>query len=207
MSDSTELFTMPKQARHGKVIGYVRVSTADQNADRQIEALGNVDKLFIDKASGATRHRPQLEALLEYFRDGDVIRVKSADRLARSTADLLTLLDKVRDADAHIEFVDTPELNTDSPQGRLVITILGAVAEHEKAIIRERQREGIAIAKAKGVYRKRRALADDDVELAQSLISLGIPIAEVARRLEVSRQTVYNAIGAKGAYSITEREQ
>ena len=206
MSDSTELFTMPKQSRHGKVIGYVRVSTADQNADRQIEALGNVDKLFIDKASGATRHRPQLEALLEYFRDGDVIRVKSADRLARSTADLLTLLDTVRAADAHIEFVDTPELNTDSPQGRLVITILGAVAEHEKAIIRERQREGIAIAKAKGVYRKRRALTDDDVELAQSLISLGIPIAEVARRLEVSRQTVYNAIHAKGAYSITERE-
>lgn len=206
MSDSTELFTMPTQARHGKVIGYVRVSTADQNADRQIEALGNVDKLFIDKASGATRNRPQLEALLEYFRDGDVIRVKSADRLARSTADLLTLLDTVRAADAHIEFVDTPELNTDSPQGRLVITILGAVAEHEKAIIRERQREGIAIAKAKGVYRKRRALTDDDVELAQSLISLGIPIAEVARRLEVSRQTVYNAIGAKGAYSITERE-
>ena len=206
MSDSTELFTMPTQARHGKVIGYVRVSTADQNADRQIEALGNVDKLFIDKASGATRNRPQLEALLEYFRDGDVIRVKSADRLARSTADLLTLLDTVRAADAHIEFVDTPELNTDSPQGRLVITILGAVAEHEKAIIRERQREGIAIAKAKGVYRKRRALTDDDVELAQSLISLGIPIAEVAQRLEVSRQTVYNAIGAKGAYSITERE-
>ena len=206
MSDSTELFTMPTQARHGKVIGYVRVSTADQNADRQIEALGNVDKLFIDKASGATRNRPQLEALLEYFRDGDVIRVKSADRLARSTADLLTLLDTVRAADAHIEFVDTPELNTDSPQGRLVITILGAVAEHEKAIIRERQREGIAIAKAKGVYRKRRALTDDDVELAQSLISLGIPIAEVARRLEVSRQTVYNAIGAKGAYSITECE-
>ena len=206
MSDSTELFTMPKQARHGKIIGYVRVSTADQNADRQIEALGNVDKLFIDRASGATRNRPQLEALLEYFRDGDVIRVKSADRLARSTADLLTLLDTVRAADAHIEFVDTPELNTDSPQGRLVITILGAVAEHEKAIIRERQREGIAIAKAKGVYRKRRALTDDDVELAQSLISLGIPIAEVARRLEVSRQTVYNAIHAKGAYSITERE-
>lgn len=206
MSDSTELFTMPKQPRHGKVIGYVRVSTADQNADRQIEALGNVDKLFIDRASGATRNRPQLEALLEYFRDGDVIRVKSADRLARSTADLLTLLDTVRAADAHIEFVDTPELNTDSPQGRLVITILGAVAEHEKAIIRERQREGIAIAKAKGVYRKRRALTDDDVELAQSLISLGIPIAEVARRLEVSRQTVYNAIRAKGAYSITERE-
>ena len=206
MSDSTELFTMPTQARHGKVIGYVRVSTADQNADRQIEALGNVDKLFIDKASGATRNRPQLEALLEYFRDGDVIRVKSADRLARSTADLLTLLDTVRAADAHIEFVDTPELNTDSPQGRLVITILGAVAEHEKAIIRERQREGIAIAKAKGVYRKRRALTDDDVERAQSLMSLGIPIAEVARRLEVSRQTVYNAIGAKGAYSITERE-
>lgn len=204
MDTSTPLFDISRPPGRGKTVGYVRVSTADQNEARQVRALGEVDRLFIDRQSGATAARPELDALLAYVRDGDLVRVTSADRMARSARDLLSIMDTLRSADVHVEFVDTPALNTDSPHGRLVLTILGAVAEHERAIIRERQREGIELAKERGVYRKRRALSDEDVDLARSLADLGLPIAEVARRLDVSRQTIYTAIRGRGAYSVAE---
>ncbi|WP_445228214.1 recombinase family protein [Corynebacterium sp. H78] len=123
----------------GQVVGYVRVSSLDQNEARQVEALGEVDRLFVDRVSGATRDRPQLNELLTYVRTGDVVLVKSPDRLARSTTDLLGLLEELKAKGVQVRFVDTPQLSTDTPQGKFMLTILGAVAELERATIRERQ--------------------------------------------------------------------
>ena len=176
------------------IVGYVRVSSIEQNEARQIEALGGVEKLFCDKASGKDTQRPELTALLDWVREGDIVRVKSVDRLARSTGDLLELLGTLEAKGVGVEFMDAPALSTNSPQGRFVLTVLGAVAEFERALIKERQAEGIALAKKKGVYERQRKMDKEKVQQARGLIALGIPKAEVARQLGVSRQTLYGAL-------------
>ncbi|MBR5950285.1 MAG: recombinase family protein [Actinomycetaceae bacterium] len=176
------------------IVGYVRVSTIEQNEARQVEALGDVEKLFCDKASGKDTDRPQLASMLDWVREGDTVRVKSVDRLARSTRDLLELLGTLEAKGVGVEFVDAPALSTNSPQGRFVLTVLGAVAEFERALIRERQAEGIALAKKRGVYEKQRKLNNDSIAQAREHIESGLPKAEVARRLGVSRQTLYAAL-------------
>ena len=176
------------------IVGYVRVSTVEQNEARQVEALGDVEKLFCDKVSGKDTQRPELTALLDWVREGDIVRVKSVDRLARSTRDLLELLGTLEAKGVGVEFVDAPALSTNSPQGRFVLTVLGAVAEFERALIKERQAEGIALAKKRGVYEKQRKLDADAIARARVQIKRGVPKAEVARRLGVSRQTLYTAL-------------
>lgn len=177
------------------------MSATDQKLDRQIEALGDVDKLFPEKVSGATRERPQLAAMLDWVREGDTVRVKSPDRLARSTRDLLALIEELKDKGVQVEFVDNPALNTGSPQGTFMLTILGAVAELERATIRERQAEGIALAKAKGTYERAPKLSNAQVGEARDRIAAGVPKAKVARELGVSRQTLYSALAGKGVYA------
>jgi DNA invertase Pin-like site-specific DNA recombinase len=176
----------------GKVVGYVRVSAADQNPARQLEALGTVDKLFTDKASGKDTDRPQLEALIDYIRDDDTVKVRSVDRLARSTTDLLAVLKRIQAQGASVVFLENPSMNTDTPQGEFMLTILAAVAQLERATIRERQLEGIAVAKAKGVYKGRKAAltADQAAEL-RDRHAAGERPADLARSYGVSRQTVY----------------
>src|SRR5690625_5602823 len=100
----------------GKLVGYARVSSADQNLDRQLEVLSRADKIFTEKISGSSRERPELTRMLEYVREGDTVLVKSPDRLARSTTDLLALVEQLRAKDVQIEFIDNPALNTDTPQ-------------------------------------------------------------------------------------------
>ncbi|MBR5950642.1 MAG: recombinase family protein [Actinomycetaceae bacterium] len=178
------------------IVGYVRVSTVEQNEARQVEALGDVEKIFLDNASGKDTDRPQLTSMLEWVREGDIVRVKSVDRLARSTRDLLELLNVLEAKGVGVEFVDSPALSTNSPQGRFVLTVLGAVAEFERALIRERQAEGIALAKKRGVYEKQRKLDADAIARARELIEKGVPKAEVARQLGVSRQTLYASLQA-----------
>ena len=134
----------------GQVVGYARVSAADQNEARQLEAIGEVDRLFSEKVSGKTTDRAQLQEMLSYVREGDTIRVKSPDRLARSTTDLLGMVEQLKAKGVALEFVDNPALNTETPQGSFMLTIVAAVAELERATIRERQAEGIASAKAAG---------------------------------------------------------
>ena len=185
----------------GQVVGYVRVSSLDQNEARQVEALGEVDRLFVDRVSGATRDRPQLNELLTYVRVGDVVLVKSPDRLARSTTDLLGLLEELKAKGVQVRFVDTPQLSTDTPQGKFMLTILGAVAELERATIRERQAEGIALAKAKGVYDRGPKLSAGQVQSARQQVADGVPKARVARELGVSRQTLYDALEGRGRYA------
>ncbi|WP_027587438.1 recombinase family protein [Acidipropionibacterium thoenii] len=184
----------------GQTVGYVRVSTTDQNPARQLEAIGQVDRLFAEKISARTTDRPQLQAMLAYVRSGDLVRVKSPDRLARSTTDLLTLVNQLKDKDVQIQFIDQPALNTDSPQGQFMLTILGAVAQLERATIKERQAEGIALAKARGVYNRTPKLSPDQINQARRRITDGVPKTTIARDLNVSRQTLYTALAGQGRY-------
>lgn len=188
----------------GQVVGYVRVSAIDQNEVRQVHALGGVDRLFSEKVSGKSiGDRGQLKEMLDYVREGDVVRVKSPDRLSRSTRDLLALVERLRAKGVELEFVDNPSLSTNTPQGEFMLTILAAVAQLERATIRERQAEGIAIAKRNGVYERGPKLAPEQIDDARRRIDAGVPKARVARELGVSRQTLYTALGGGGRYAST----
>ena len=189
-------------AHKGQLVGYVRVSAADQKEARQLEALGAVDRLFSEKVSGKnTDDRAQLQEMLIYVRDGDTVRVKSPDRLARSTTDLLALVEQLKAKGVALEFIDNPALNTDTPQGEFMLTVLAAIAQLERKTIRERQAEGIAIAKRNGVYDRVPKLAPEQVQLARQRIAQGVPKAKVARDLGVSRQTLYAALNGSGKYA------
>ncbi|MCT2999258.1 recombinase family protein [Propionibacterium freudenreichii] len=186
----------------GQVVGYVRVSAADQNEARQLEAVGEVDRLFSEKVSGKnTADRERLQEMLAYVREGDKVRVKSPDRLARSTTDLLSIVRGLAAKGVAVEFVDNPALNTDTPQGEFMLTILAAVAELERATIRERQAEGIAIAKRKGVYARGPKLSAEQIASARERIRAGVAKSVVARDLGVSRSTLYAALGGTGRYA------
>jgi DNA invertase Pin-like site-specific DNA recombinase len=179
--------------RPGHRIGYVRVSTLDQNTERQLDGI-DLDKTFIDRASGKDTHRPQLHAALEYAREGDTLIVHSMDRLARNAEDLLRIVRELTGRGVSVEFVKnnlTFSGNAD-PMAKLMLTMLAAFGEFERDLIRERQREGIAIAKAKGVYKgRKKALSREQVaELVECAMS-GMPKAELARSYAISRETLY----------------
>src|SRR5699024_5776742 len=182
----------------GQVVGYVRVSAADQNPQRQIELLGECDKIFTDKISGKSRaKRDALAELIGYIRDGDTVRVASMDRLGRDTRDLYNLVAEITDKGAAVVFLNeniTVDKNGASPLDSLMLGILAAFAEFERRRIRERQAEGIAIAKAKGKYAQQPALSDEDLEQIKVLVDLDYPKAEIAKQFQVSRQTIYNAL-------------
>lgn len=182
----------------GQTAGYVRVSTLEQNPDRQLEALGRTDRIFEDRASGSSTERPALQDLLAWVREGDTVKVHSMDRLARSVVDLHKVVDRLVDRGATVEFLKEGHRfsKTDQdPVARLMLGVMGAVAEFERSLIRERQAEGIAAAKARGVYRgRKRALSPKDIQEARLRIDDGIPKARVARDLGISRQTLYAAL-------------
>ena len=144
----------------GKNIAYVRVSTAEQNETRQKEALKkyDIDKWFIEKASGKDTNRPRLQEMLEYIREDDTVYVEEFSRLGRSTADLLNTVQQIEDVGA--KFVSLKEnFDTKTPTGKLQRTMMAAIAEFERSMILERQREGIAIAKREGKYKGRKAVS------------------------------------------------
>ena len=144
----------------GKNIAYVRVSTAEQNETRQKEALKkyDIDKWFIEKASGKDTNRPRLQEMLEYIREDDTVYVEEFSRLGRSTADLLNTVQQIEDGGA--KFVSLKEnFDTKTPTGKLQMTMMAAIAEFERSMILERQREGIAIAKREGKYKGRKAVS------------------------------------------------
>ena len=182
----------------GQIVGYARVSSVDQNIARQLEALEvECDKIFVEKVSAAkTSNRPQFQEMMRYLREGDVLQVTSADRLARSTRDLLD-----KDRGVQVEFLDNPALNTDTPQGEFMLTILAAVAQLERSIIRERQAEGIAIARAAGKYDRAPKLSPDEARQVRELAAMGVPKTAIARKLKCSRHTVYAVLDRIGKYS------
>jgi len=187
--------------KKGQVVGYARVSSRDQNLDRQLEALADVDKLFPDKASGKnTEDRPELKKMLAYVREGDTIKVKSADRLARSTIDLLTMVTELGERGVKVEFIDNPALSTTTPQGKFTLTLFAAVAELERDMIRERQREGIALAKAAGKYDREPSLTPEQIVDARRRVETGVSKAYLAREFGVSRSTLYAALAGRGVY-------
>lgn len=183
----------------GQIVGYGRISSTSQNEARQLDALTGCDRLFIDKASGkSTADRPELRAVLDYVREGDTLRTPSMDRLARNTVDLLGLVERLTERGVTVEFIKeglTFSGGKDDHIGTLMLTILGGIAQFERALIKERQAEGIALAKERGVYRGRaKALTAEQVEAARVRVSNGVAKAKVARDLGVSRQTLYNAL-------------
>lgn len=183
----------------GKQIGYIRVSSLDQNADRQLEGV-ELDRKFTDKASGKDTNRPQLQAALDYLRDGDTLVVHSMDRLARNVEDMRRMVRELTGKGVAVRFVKENLIfsGNDSPMNTLMLTMLGAFAEFERALIRERQREGIAIAKAKGnVYKGRKpVLNDEQVQAMLAKIASGAAKAAVAREFGISRETLYKYLAA-----------
>ena len=139
-------------------IGYARVSTDEQNEARQLESFQkyreSISKVYIDKCSGKDTNRPQLKAMLDYVREGDVVVVSDFSRLARSTKDMLQIVQAL--ADKGVALISIKEnLDTDTPQGKFMLTVFAALAELERETILQRQREGIEIAKAHGNYKGR----------------------------------------------------
>lgn len=177
----------------GHRIGYIRVSSFDQNPERQLEQV-EVSKVFTDKASGKDTERPALEELLAFVREGDTVVVHSMDRLARNLDDLRRLVQQLTKRGVRIEFVKECLTFTgeDSPMANLLLSVMGAFAEFERALIRERQREGIALAKQRGAYRgRKKALSTEQVEELQSRASAGEQKAKLAREYGISRETLY----------------
>jgi DNA invertase Pin-like site-specific DNA recombinase len=177
----------------GQRIGYVRVSTVDQHPDRQLDQIP-VDRTFTDLASGKDTARPQLDALLRYARDGDTVVVHSMDRLARNLDDLRRIVRSLTERGVRVEFVKEQLTFTgeDAPLATLLLSVLGAFAEFERALIRERQREGIALAKQRGAYRgRKKALSGEAVAELRRRVAAGENKAQVARDLGISRETLY----------------
>ena len=184
----------------GKVLGYVRVSSIDQNPQRQLEGVA-YDKLFIDKASGKDIARPQLELLKTYARDGDTIIVHSMDRLARNLDDLRKLVQDFTAKQIQVQFIkeSLTFTGTDSPMSHLLLSVMGAFAEFERSLIRERQMEGIALAKKRGVYKgRKRVLTPDQVAYIHQQLGAGVTKTFLARHFNINRQSLYNYLKRGG---------
>jgi DNA invertase Pin-like site-specific DNA recombinase len=183
----------------GQRIGYARVSSYDQNPDRQLEHL-DVDRVFTEKASGKDTERPQLKALLSYAREGDTIVVHSMDRLARNVDDLRRIVLSETRRGVRMQFIKENLLFTgdESPMANLMLSVLGAVAQFERDLIRERQREGIALAKQRGTYtRRKKALIPERVEELCARVGNGERKAALAREFGISRETLYQYLRQK----------
>lgn len=178
-------------------IGYIRVSSAEQNTIRQevlMETLG-VDEIYIDRMSGKNTNRPELQKMLEYVRRGDTVIVESISRFARNTRDLLELVERL--TEKGVEFVSKKEaIDTTTPAGKFMLTVFGAVAELERDYILQRQKEGIAIAKAQGKYKGRKpvALSNDFDKIIRRWKRGEISAAEAMRVLGMSKSTFYRRV-------------
>ena len=186
-------------------IGYVRVSTLEQHEERQTVELtktAHVEKIFLDKLSGKDTDRPQLQAMLEFAREGDTIYVSEFSRLARSTKDLLDIVQQLKEK--HVQVISLKEnFDTSTPAGELAMTMFAAIATFERKIMLERQREGIALAKAQGKYRGRKEIKmpADWAELVKKYQCREIStVSELVRICGCSRPTVYKWLKKSGVY-------
>lgn len=177
-------------------IGYIRVSTVEQNTIRQevlMEELG-VSEIYIDKMSGKTTNRPELLKMLDYVRKGDIIIVESISRFARNTKELLELIDILTEKE--VEFISKKEaIDTSTPSGKFMLTIFAAVAELERDYILQRQKEGIAIAKAHGKYQGRKPIEHKDFEkIVKKWRSGQITATKAIHQLGISKTTFYRKV-------------
>ena len=180
----------------GQRIGYIRVSSLDQNTDRQLEGVP-VDRTFMDKVSGKDTNRPKLQELLEFVREGDAVVVHSMDRLARNLDDLRRTVQTLTKKGVLVEFIHEHLTFTgdDTPMANLLLSVMGAFAEFERALIRERQLEGIALAKQKGVYKgRKKSLSEAALTELKQRMNSGVTKAKVAREFGISRETLYKYV-------------
>lgn len=177
----------------GQNIGYIRVSSVDQNTDRQLDGT-ELDKIFTDKCSGKDTNRPQLQLLIDFVREGDTVFVHSMDRLARNLDDLRKLVSNLTSKGVIIKFVKENLVFTNeaNPMSTLLLSVMGAFAEFERALIRERQKEGIAIAKKSGKYGKRgKRLTTEQIQELRQMAADRYKKIDIARKFGISRDSVY----------------
>lgn len=176
----------------GKNIAYVRVSTTDQNEARQNEALNkyNIDKWYVEKITGKDTNRPKLIEMLDFIREDDTVYVEEFSRLGRSTQDLLDIVQHIENKGA--KFISIKEnFDTKTPAGRLQMTMMAAIAEFERSMILERQREGIAIAKKEGKYKGRKKIKRTDIDIHYDrYMSRKASKTQIATELGISRNTL-----------------
>jgi len=180
----------------GKQVGYIRVSTLLQNTARQLDGV-TLDRTFEDKASGKDTHRPQLDECLKFLREGDTLHVHSMDRLARNLDDLRRIVKDLTGRGVAVKFEKEALTfsGEDSPMSNLLLSMLGAVAEFERALILDRQREGIAIAKSEGKYLGRRSmLTEEQIQEMRNRATAGESKAAIARDFGISRETLYQKL-------------
>lgn len=181
-------------ASKGQRIGYVRVSSYDQNEARQLEGMGELDRTFVDKASGKNTERPKLQELLNYAREGDTIVVHSMDRLARNLDDLRQIVRTQTRRGICVQFIKGGLTFTgdDSPMANLMLSVLGGVAEFERDLIKERQQEGIALARKRGVYKgRKKSLSPEKIEELRQRAGNKEKKLHLAREYGISRETLY----------------
>lgn len=185
----------------GITVGYIRVSSLEQNPDRQLADINvKLDKVFIDKSSGKDLNRPQLAALQDFVREGDTIVVHSMDRLARNLDDLRRLVNKWNAASITVRFIKenlTFTAGAKSPMADLLLSVMGAFAEFERALLRERQLEGIILAKQRGAYKgRKKALNEEQITILKQYVAAKRSKSQIAREFGISRETVYQYLRA-----------
>jgi DNA invertase Pin-like site-specific DNA recombinase len=182
-------------------IGYARTSTVEQIAGleaqlRDLKATG-CNRIFQEQLSSVDAKRPQLEAALDYARDGDVLVCTKLDRLARSVADVVAIEAKLKAKGAALHIMD-PAVDTSSPAGRLIFNVIASIAQFEREIMLTRQREGIAKAKGEGKYKGRKATAREQANEIQALHAANLKAPEIAAKLGISERSVYRVLADAG---------
>ena len=180
----------------GHKVGYIRVSSVGQNTERQLDGF-KLDKEFVEKISAKNRNRPVLAECVDYLRQGDELHVHSIDRLARNLVDLQTIVTALNDKGVSVHFhkEGLQFTGSDSPMNKLMLQMMGAFAEFERSLIRERQAEGIANAKKNGIrFGKEKKLSPPQVEEVRELAKNRYSKTELAEKFKVSRQTIYNVL-------------
>lgn len=177
------------------IVGYARVSTTGQNIESQLNALSDCDKIFKEKESGAKSDRVELTTMLDFVRDGDVVVVTKLCRLARNTKHLLEIVEYFDSKSIGLKVLNLG-IDTSSPTGRLMLTMIGAVASFERQLLLERQAEGIALAKQKGRYLGRKPISEQKYSKVKEMLSEGISKSEISRTLSISLSSIYRAIKA-----------
>lgn len=179
----------------GQQVGYIRVSSEGQNTDRQLEHL-TLNKIYIDKLSGSTKDRPELQKCIDFIREGDCLHVHSIDRLARNLRDLQELLDLIISKGVSVKF-HTERLSfsgQDNPMDKLTLQLMGAFAEFERKISKNRQREGIDAARKRGKHLGRPKLAADLYHKAKELYAQGKTVLQIGEELKLSHTSIYKLL-------------
>ena len=192
---SLSLLIVMREKTMSQIVGYARVSTTDQNLDTQLDLLkkNDVNKIFKEKISGVKRNRPQLIEMLNYVREGDVIVVTKLDRIARSTKHLLEIVESIQEKGVEFRVLNI-NLDTSTPTGKLMLTMLGAIATFEREMMLERQAEGIAKAKTDGRYKGRKATARAKSADIMQLVDNGLTRQAIADQLGIGVASVYRVL-------------